>query len=142
MRRPNQLGVEARRFLLVGAAGFIIDVGLFNTLSIVGSSWGVAAWPIISKTVATIVAVSLTYIGNANWTFRGRRGRPEGFPRVGLYVLVNFFGWLIIIVCLATSRYILGFDSLLADNVSANMIGVGLAMVFRFWANRQLVFTR
>ena len=138
--RTNQLGVEARRFLVVGATGFVLDVGLFNLLSIIGSGWGIPGWPIIGKTISTVIAVSFTYVANSKWTFQSRNGRPEGLSRVGLYISVNFFGWLIIIGSLSISRYVLGFDSILADNISANIIGVGLAMVFRFWANRRLVF--
>jgi putative flippase GtrA len=44
------------------------------------------------------------------------------------------------VICLAISRYILGFDSILADNISSNVIGVGIGTIFRFWAYRTLVF--
>jgi len=136
----RQLEVEARRFLVVGGMGFGIDVVIFNLWSIVGASWGVPGWPIVSKTFSTVIAVSFTYVANSRWTFKERRGRPEGFNRVGLYVFVNIIGWLIIISSLSVSRYVLGFDTLLADNISANIIGVGLATLFRFWANRKWVF--
>jgi putative flippase GtrA len=41
---------------------------------------------------------------------------------------------------MALSRYALGLDGVVADNVSGNIIGVGLALVFRFWAYRRWVF--
>jgi putative flippase GtrA len=54
---------------------------------------------------------------------------------------VNTIGLILTIIPLYVSRYVLGFDSLLADNISANILGVGLALVFRFIANRVWVFT-
>ena len=44
------------------------------------------------------------------------------------------------VICLAISRYVLNLDSALADNISANVIGVGLGTIFRFWSYRTIVF--
>jgi len=43
--------------------------------------------------------------------------------------------------CVGISHYWLGFTSVLADNVAKNLVGVGFASVFRFWAYRRFVFT-
>ena len=43
--------------------------------------------------------------------------------------------------CLAISHYALGFTSPLADNIAANVVGLGLATAFRFWSYRRWVFT-
>ena len=51
-----------------------------------------------------------------------------------LFFVFNGLGMLIALACLAVSHYVLGFHSALADNISANVIGLGLAMVFRFWS--------
>ena len=40
------------------------------------------------------------------------------------------------------TRNVLGWDSVLADNVSANLVGASLAMLGRFWAFRRFVFKR
>jgi putative flippase GtrA len=53
---------------------------------------------------------------------------------------VNIDGLLLILLTLGISHYVLGFQSLLADNISGNIIGVGFATVFRFIANRYWVF--
>jgi hypothetical protein len=42
--------------------------------------------------------------------------------------------------CLWISHYLLGLDSALADNISANVIGLGLGTLFRFWSYRRWVF--
>ena len=42
--------------------------------------------------------------------------------------------------CLAISHYLLDFTSRLADNIAANVIGLGLGTAFRFWSYRRWVF--
>ena len=44
------------------------------------------------------------------------------------------------ITCLYISRQALGFDDPLSDNISANVIGLGLANAARFVLFRTLVF--
>jgi len=44
------------------------------------------------------------------------------------------------VTCLAVSHYALGFTSPLADNIAANVVGLGLATAFRFWSYRRWVF--
>ena len=136
----QKVGNEAGKFIFVGGIGFMIDVGIFNILSMLGESWGVFGWPIISKTAGTVIASLFTYVTNGRWTFKERQGRPEGFRRIGLYLFVGAIGWIITIGALFVSRYVLGLDSLLADNIAANVIGVALATLFRFWASRKWVF--
>ncbi|MDP2014193.1 MAG: GtrA family protein, partial [Actinomycetota bacterium] len=46
----------------------------------------------------------------------------------------------IAIGCLYISHYVLGLTSALADNLSANVIGLGLGTLFRFWSYRKWVF--
>ena len=50
-------------------------------------------------------------------------------------------GTAIATTCLAISHYALGFTSALADNISANVIGLVLGTMFRFWAYRTYVFS-
>ena len=38
------------------------------------------------------------------------------------------------------SHYLLGLDSALADNISANVVGLVLGTLFRFWSYRKWVF--
>ena len=61
--------------------------------------------------------------------------------------LVMFFGlngiaMLIAVACLGVSHYVLDLTSPLADNVSANIIGVALGTIFRFFTYRKFVFVR
>ncbi len=53
---------------------------------------------------------------------------------------VNGIAFAIPAVCLAFSRYTLGYDSVLADNVSANVVGLALATATRWLLYRRVVF--
>jgi hypothetical protein len=44
------------------------------------------------------------------------------------------------VACLGISRYVLGFESPLADNISGTIVGTALGTLFRFWAYRRFVF--
>ena len=131
---------EASKYSTVGAMGYVVDVTLFNVFALLGRSFFDYDEPFLAKIAATTIAVLFTYLLNSRWTFKKRDGRPEGLSLVLRYAAVNVVGLTITILALFVSRNILGFDSLLADNISANVVGVGLAMIFRFFANRKWVF--
>jgi hypothetical protein len=54
--------------------------------------------------------------------------------------VLNGIGLLIAAGCLGFSRYVLDLHTALADNISANVIGLGLGTLFRFWSYRKFVF--
>ena len=57
-----------------------------------------------------------------------------------LFFVLNGVGLLIALGCLWFSHYALGLTSRLADNISANVVGIGLGTLFRFWSYRKWVF--
>jgi putative flippase GtrA len=61
--------------------------------------------------------------------------------QLAIFVLVNIVGLSIGLICLYTSREILGYTTPLADNISANFVGLILGTTFRFLASRKWVFT-
>ena len=48
---------------------------------------------------------------------------------------------LIAVGCLWFSHYVLELTSPLADNIAANVVGVGLGTIFRYFCYKYLVFT-
>ena len=58
-----------------------------------------------------------------------------------LFVLFSAIALGIAVACLAVSHYVLGLTSPLADNIAANVVGLGLATTFRFWSYRRWVFS-
>ncbi|GAA2036506.1 GtrA family protein [Pseudokineococcus marinus] len=137
-RRPRHVGEEVWRFLLVGGAGFVVDVGVFTLLRT--SALGLLEdRPLTAKVVSTVVATAVTWLGNRWWTW-GHRTTGSTRRELLLFLAVNAGGTGIALACLAVSHYVLGLTSVLADNVSANGVGLVLGTAFRFVAYRALVF--
>ncbi|MGB6004939.1 MAG: GtrA family protein [Ornithinimicrobium sp.] len=138
------LAQEVAKFGVVGLIAFCVDTGIYNYLvfGLPGSATpGVMEnIPLRAKIVATAIATIVAWLGNRYWTFRHRRRAARSREFV-LFVFFNVVGLLIALVCLGFSRYVVGLDSQLADNVSGNGVGLVLGTLFRFWAYRTYVFS-
>lgn len=139
MHRWRAFAHEAMKFGVVGGLGFVVDVSLFNLLRYAGNPGPLEHKPLTAKAMSVAVATIVTYLGNRHWTWRDRPRRAVR-REVALFFLLNAVGMLIALGCLATSHYALGLRSPLADNVSANVVGLALGMAFRFWSYRTFVF--
>jgi putative flippase GtrA len=122
-------------FLFIGGVAFIIDVGLFNLL--VHLAW-FDTHPVSAKAASSVVAVMVSYLGNRAVTFRA----AGGVGAVAKFVVVNIGGIGVAVVSLWVSRYVLGFTSLLADNIAGNIVGVGLGMTVRYIGYSRWVFPK
>lgn len=134
-RHAGELG----RFGTVGALAYVVDVGLFNLLRF-GPGEVLGHKPLTAKVVAVAVATLLSWLGNRYWTFAGRRtGTPV--RELVTFLGVNGVGMLAAVGCLAFSHYVLGLRSPLADNVSANVVGLAIGTALRYLLYRTVVFT-
>jgi len=131
---------EMLKFGVVGAGAFVIDAGGFNLLVYGGGHGPLHHRPLTAKIISASVSVVAAWLGNRYWTFRRRR-RPQVHHELFLFAVVNGIGLLIAVTCLGFSRYVLGHESPLADNISGTFIGTALGTLFRFWAYRQFVFS-
>lgn len=136
--RFGHLVREFGKFGIVGAISFVIDTTILNLLSDpLGPLW--------AKVISTTIAATLAFIGNRFWTWRGREDANLRREYV-LYFIFNAIGLLIALACLWISHYLLGaiwpeiFQTRLADNVAAQLVGTACGTVFRFWAYRTIVF--
>ncbi len=127
---------EAGKFGIIGLLALIVDVGTFNILRM---SDMFADRPLTAKVIAVLLATTFAYMGNRWWTFRDRQ-RTNPAREYILFVLLNGVAMLIAVSCLWFSHYALGLTSVLADNISANVVGLALGTVFRFWSYRKWVF--
>lgn len=128
------------RFAMVGGVGLVVDVGIFNVLRITVFSPDVLhEGPVLAKVVSTSVAIIVNWVGNRYWTFKLHR-RPRAVREGIEFALVSIGGMLIGLGCLWVSHYLLGYTSLLADNISSNVVGLALGTAFRFWLYRVWVF--
>jgi putative flippase GtrA len=130
---------ELSSFGLVGVVAFVVDVGGFNLLRFAGGEGPLYQRPIAAKVISAAAATVVSWLGNRYVTFRQRR-RSEAHREFLLFVVMCAIGVLPSLVCLATTHYLLGLRSALADNVSANLVGLGIGTAFRFWAYRTHVF--
>ena len=126
------------KFGLVGLVGLVVDVSLFNLLSLSGIGW----WsePVTAKLISTSVAIVVNWLGNRYWTFR-RDKRSDVVRELIEFVIASVAGMAVTLATLWFTHYVLGFDTLLADNVSANIIGLGLGTLVRFALYRWWVWS-
>jgi len=127
------------KFGVVGAVGLVADVGGFNVLRSDGPLGLLRDAPLTAKVISTALAIVVSWLGHRYWTF-GERRRTAVRREFVLFVGVCLIGLAIALGCLAFSHYVLGQTSLLADNIAANVVGLGLATAFRYWAMHTHVF--
>jgi putative flippase GtrA len=139
LHRLRELAHEVAKFGIVGGIGFVVDVGIFNLLRYAGQPGLLEHKPLTAKAISVSVATVVTYLGNRHWTWSDRQ-RSGARREVTLFFLFNGVGMAIALACLAFSYYALGLRSPLADNISANVVGLVLGMIFRFWTYRTFVF--
>ncbi|MCP2031657.1 putative flippase GtrA [Okibacterium sp. HSC-33S16] len=132
--------LQLAQFGLVGAAGFLIDITVFNALRLTVLSPEVLhTGPLLAKVISTVLAIAANWLGNRYWTFRNHR--QASTAREGIeFFAVSLVGMGIGLLCLWVSHYVLGFTSVLADNIAANVVGLALGAVFRFTLYRYWVF--
>jgi putative flippase GtrA len=138
-KRVQHLVPEASKFLTVGAVAYVVDFGVFNLLRFAGEFAPLASKPLTAKVISAFLATMVAYFGNKNWTYATRNGQDKRKEIIWFFA-INIVAMAIAVVCLWISHYVLGLDSPLADNISANFIGVALGTLFRFVTYRKFVF--
>lgn len=127
------------KFLLVGGLATVVTIGLFNVLVHVGSPPLLGDEPIPAYAIALVVGLAVNYVGNRFWVFDSTSSGPL-WRQIVTFLVVNAAAFAIPAACLGVSRYVLGLDSVVADNVSANVVGLVLATATRWWLYRRVVF--
>ncbi len=130
---------EFSKFGVVGLVALVVDVGLFNLLLYASPGEVFSDKPITAKAASVIVATTVSYLLNRIWTFSDR-ARTGVVREYVLFVVLNAVAMLITLGTLWFSHYALGLTSPLADNISANIVGLAMGTVFRFWSYRKWVF--
>ena len=125
---------EVMRFATTGSVAYLSDLVVFNALLL-----GPGVDPGWAKLVSSTVAIAVAFAGSRWFTWRDRRSDDITREYV-LFVVFSVLGAGIQYSCLMVSHHLVGWTSPLADNLSANVVGMALATAFRFWAFRTLVF--
>lgn len=124
---------EVAKFGIVGTLSFVLTIILVNVFHS-----GAGLGPIWSATLANILATCFAFVGNKFWAFRHRKGSHWGRETL-LFFLVNGIGILITDGVVALVHYGFGLTDNFSYNV-ANIIGIGLATLFRLFCYRRWVF--
>ncbi|MFT4122885.1 MAG: GtrA family protein [Microbacteriaceae bacterium] len=136
----RRLITQFARFGVVGVGGLVIDFVVFNVLrASVLDPAAVDHGQVYAKIVSTSLAIVFNWLGNRHWTFRHSH-RDHWMREAAEFVAVSIGGMAISLGCLGFSVYVLQLTSALADNISANVVGLVLGTVFRFTFYRLWVF--
>jgi len=137
--RQSRLLPQLAKFGAVGAVGVLVNLAVFNALLLTpmsASHWGA----LIATVIANAVAIATNYVGNRYWAFA--KERRANVAREGVeFLIVSICGLVIPVLCVYVSRFVLGFDSRLSDNIANNVVGLALGTVFRFAFYRWWVFS-
>ncbi|UBU14636.1 GtrA family protein [Nonomuraea gerenzanensis] len=129
--RFSSLVHELAKFGSIGALAFVLDTSLLNLFNLF-------LGPLTSKVFATMISTTFAYAGNRYWTFRHREQsglRREYF----LFFLLNGIALLFGMLTIGFTTYTLGLEDPLSFNI-ANIVGVGLGTLFRYWSYKKWVF--
>ncbi|HEV2782350.1 MAG TPA: GtrA family protein [Actinophytocola sp.] len=134
---------ELLKFGIVGSTTFVIDNAIWYLLKLTI----LQPKPVTAKVIAVIIATIVSYILNREWSFRTRGGR-ERHHEAALFFLISGIGVGLNSLPLYVSRYVLDLEvphvtrlvQEIADFTSGSIIGMLLAMAFRFWGFRRWVF--
>ena len=125
---------ELIRFGVTGLAAYVADVLVFNLLL-----FGTHLTAPESKIVSSLVAIAVAFAGSRWFTWRDRRSDRVA-REYSLFLLFSVLAAGIQYLCLLVTHVGLGWTSAVADNLSANVVGMALATAFRFWTFRSYVF--
>ena len=127
---------EMVRFLTVGCMNWVVDFAVFNLFRwLLGMRFVITA-----KVISVIIATLFSWFMNRSWTFQAHATNRLVRELLG-FVVVNGAGMAPPLICLWISHYLMGLTSALADNISANIVGLVIGTVVRYVGYRFFVFT-
>ncbi|MBN9629187.1 MAG: GtrA family protein, partial [Actinobacteria bacterium] len=115
------------KFGAVGAVGFGVNLVVFNVMLLIVLR-NVQHATIYSTIIATVIAILTNWIGNRYWAFSGQRQQNAAREGVEFFVVSLATGTGLPLLCVWVSHYLLGLANPVADNISANVVGLALGM--------------
>ena len=123
---------EVAKFGIVGAIGFVVQLGVQNALY--PHVTGALTALVIGYAFATLV----TFVGNRWWAFRHRRGSGLG-QEAAQFIVLNVVGIFIQVGIVDLVVHGMGHTDRLSYNI-ATIIGIGIGTMFRLFTYRRFVF--
>lgn len=133
---------EVFRFMAVGGLATAVSFIGFNALvhGLLLGAGPLEQQPVTAFVVVNVAAGLVAYAGMRLWAF-SHRTVHEPVESVVRFFVLGALTMAIPVVCLAVSRYLLGRTDPWSDNISANVVGLGLGTATRWWVFRRFVFT-
>lgn len=122
---------ELTAFGLVGAAAFVIDIGLFTWLSPHGA--------LKAKAISTAVSTTFAYFGNRHLSF-SHRARTGIRRETSFFFGINLVALVLSELVLAFFVYVLGYGHSSGVVFVVNLVTIGMSTIFRFWGYKRFVF--
>ena len=129
--RFRELIHEVGKFGIVGIVSTILTFVIQNAL------YGHVG-PTTATVTANAIATCFAYVGNRYWAFRHRKTSNMGRETV-LFIFFNVVGTLIQTAFVDGNHYLLHNTDRVSLNI-ANVLGIGLATLFRLFCYRKFVF--
>jgi putative flippase GtrA len=126
---------EGAKFLIVGGTGVVVVL--------VGSDllhFELGLGKFTSVTLATIVATILAFLGNRYWSFAKRQGAGARTETI-MFFLLNGVGLLIQYGSIGLVTDVFGLSDRVWYTV-ANLVGIGIGTLFRFWSYRKWIWVQ
>jgi putative flippase GtrA len=134
----DRAGRETNRFvkfLVVGAAAFVVDTGSLSALVLLFS-----VERVLAKAIAFVLAVLASFAGNHLWTFRDSRSKPLA-KQITQFACVSVGGLGVNLLVFSTVQ---SASARLWGQMAALYVGqvaaVGAAMIWNFLANRFITY--
>lgn len=134
------------RFAIVGAAGAVVDFGVFNLLTLA------ASFPaVIASIISFITAVASNFTWNRLWTYPDSRSKTISkqmlqfiaVSAIGLAIRTPLFAWLEKQLVYMSAR-VLPLNSSATIIVAHNLslaITIGVVMLWNYFANRYWTYS-
>jgi putative flippase GtrA len=134
---------ELMKFAVVGGITWFVDTGLVYALKLTV----LPDKPLTARAFGVLIATIVSYILNREWSFSSRGGRQR-HHEAALFFAVSGLAIGVTLIPQAVSLYV--FDirvpqvspaaQAIANFLTGQILGVLLAMAFRYWALRRFVF--
>ncbi len=132
-RRFRQLIHEGAKFGIVGGIGVLVVLAGSDALH-----YELGLGKFTSVTIATVLATVITFLGNRYWSFAHRQGAGARSETV-IFFILNGVGLLIQNACIFLLTDLLGLSGRVWYTI-ANLVGIGIGTLFRFWSYRKWIW--
>ena len=124
---------EMSAFGVVGGVNFMVDLAAYQVMYSV-----FAQGALVSKVVSTALTSTLAYFMHRHWSF-AHRAKTGVRREYTLFILLSAVSLGIGLAIIGATRYGLGQTDIVVLQI-ANIISIGVGVVFRFYAYKRWVF--